>query len=146
MMPAVDDYEPSVLIRSSDGRAAGTLRLSQPARPWDDDLLTYQIQVQAPGLLATVEITSLHGDAIPAFLHDLAEDFRGWPGSRNWRSLEDQFRLEATHDSLGHVSLLVRLRPRAYLDHWELCLPVTVEAGAEMTTLADALTVFFQRN
>ena len=95
------------------------------------------------GPRATVEITSLHDDALPAFLHDLADDFRGWPGVPHWRSLEDQLRLEATHDRLGHVTVLTRLRPRAYLNHWDVCLPLTIEAGAEMTALADTLTLFF---
>lgn len=146
MMLSMDDSldveEPSVLIRSADGHA-GTLRLSRPTRPWDDELLTYQVQLHAHGLRATVEITSVHDDALPAFLRDVADDFRGWPGVRHWRSLEDQLRLEATHDRLGHVTVLTRLRPRAYLSHWDVCLPLTIEAGAEMTALADTLTLFY---
>ncbi len=43
------------------------------------------------------------------------------------------------------MTLLFRLRDQSYPydDHWDLRLPFTVEAGAEMIRLADAFEIFF---
>lgn len=59
--------------------------------------------------------------------------------------MERECRIEATHDGRGRVTLLFRLRDQAcpYDDHWDLSLPFTVEAGAEMIRLADAFEIFF---
>ena len=52
-------------------------------------------------------------------------------------------RIDATHDGTGHVTLLLRLRETPYQDSWDLAIPVTAEAGAEMTSLADQFDIFF---
>jgi len=82
-------------------------------------------------------------DGLAEFLRGLYEDFRGWSGSRHWRNF--QLGIEATHDLRGHVTLLFRLRDDLYHrgEGWDLSIPFTVEAGAEMLALADSFEVFF---
>jgi hypothetical protein len=106
-------------------------------------IVDYLVDVQDSGLQVSLGVTSLSGDDLSGFLRGLAENFRGWAGARQWRSLEDQMRIEASHDGQGHVTLMFRLRERVYGDRWELSVPFTVEAGAEMAALADAVEVFF---
>jgi hypothetical protein len=81
------------------------------------------------------------GDGLPAFLESLASSFRGWTGAQTWRSLEDQLRVEATWANGGHVTLLFRIKPSVY-ETWEVAASFTVEAGAEMQTLASELARF----
>ncbi|GAB2515058.1 DUF6228 family protein [Nocardiopsis aegyptia] len=75
------------------------------------------------------------------FLVALAEDWRGWPGTRSWTSLEREMTVEAHHNGRSQVSLAITLR-RADLHHtsdaWSARVVVTVEAGEELRRIADA--------
>lgn len=88
-------------------------------------------------------MTSLSGDALGEFLDGLAKNFAGRTGTRSWRSLEDQLRVEAEWGNRGQVTLLIRLRPRAYDPPWDPAITTVVEAGAEMQTLAREVATFF---
>ena len=120
-----------------------TLCLREPVKPFGDVVVDYLVEVQDSGLQVGLGVISLSGDGLSGFLRGLAEGYRGWAGARQWRSLEDQMRIEASHDGRGHVTLMFRLRERVYGDHWDLSVPFIVEAGAEMAALADAVEVFF---
>ena len=59
---------------------------------------------------------------------DLAANWRGWLGRKEWRSLEGELRLTAECDRLGHVWITTELgqgSPAA----WTATLVVLVEAG-----------------
>ena len=71
------------------------LCLRDPVRPEADDLAWYVADVRDSGLEAQIKVVTLGDDDLPGFLRGLADDFRGWPGTRHWRSLEDQLRIEA---------------------------------------------------
>ncbi len=61
----------------------------------------------------------------------LATDWRGWAGERQWRSLEGDLSLVATHDGLGAVTLAARLRTEAYSTHrWDASAALVLDAGA----------------
>ena len=112
--------------------------------PYADEFLDYQVEVRGDAVQASVRVRSMGGDDLAGFLRDLAAGFRGWAGARHWRSLEDQLSIDATHDGRGHVTLIAQLRRGPYRDDWELAIPIVVEAGAEMTALADMFEVFFR--
>jgi hypothetical protein len=57
--------------------------------------------------------------------------------------MDEQLQIEASHDGRGHVTLLIRLRHRLRGSGWEVGVPFTVEAGAQMASLADAVDLFF---
>jgi hypothetical protein len=134
-----DDEAKLILARGSGAHVIA----SAPQRQYDDVIVDYRVEVTAQGLSANTIVTSLGGDDLAGFLDGLAEHFTGWPGTRSWRSLEDQLRVEAEWGSRGHVTLLIRLRPRAYDPPWDLAITTVVEAGAEMQTLAREVASFF---
>jgi Family of unknown function (DUF6228) len=134
--------EPYVRLTARPGSDV-QLTLSTPQRPWNDMIVDYLVDLSGAGLQAQTMVTSLDGDGLPDFLDDLGERFRGWSGARDWRSLEDQLRIEATWLSRGHVTLRVRVRPKAYDTPWDLSVDFDVEAGAQMESLADEVASFF---
>jgi hypothetical protein len=140
--PLPSDDEAVSLAAGHDG----VIRFGTRERPYANDpypFLDYAVEIRGGGVQANAVVRSLAGDDLPRFLRDLAADFRGWPEARHWQSLEHQLRIDATHDGLGHVTLLVRLRRRPYADDWDVAIPVSVEAGAEMTALADRFDLYF---
>lgn len=85
--------------------------------------------------------------ALASFVEGLAADWRGWGGTRTWRSMDRQLALDAEHDGRGHVSFGVTLRaPRPTWDHtaWSARSVIVLEAGEEMTRLAADLTHFLR--
>ncbi len=63
-----------------------------------------------------------------AFFGDLAHHWQGWPGRKEWFSLEEELKLSATCDRLGHIFLLVNLKTGTP-PVWNLQIELILEAG-----------------
>jgi hypothetical protein len=141
--PDLDIPTGPVLTANSWGR---TVRLAFSAfRPVDEYIAEYLVLVSAEGLeVRSPVVTSVGGDDLPGYIAGLAEDFRGWPGVRRWRSLEDQLRVEATWNNGGHVVLRFHVRPSVY-DAWQISVDITLEAGEQMKRLSQDLKAFLSK-
>lgn len=109
-----------------------------------DDMVEYTVRLSGNGLTAEALVLSLDtaGSGLLAFLEQLAEDFRGWDGTRTWENPDHDLGVEAIWSSRGHVDLRWWLTPSIY-DKWRASVVVEVEAGAEMSALARELSAFF---
>ena len=79
-------------------------------------------------------------DGLDQFWRELAEDWRGWEGTRSWRSLEGELELSATSDRLGHVELEVRLDEGAPFQ-WRVYGMISLEGG-QLDSIAAAAQTF----
>jgi hypothetical protein len=66
-----------------------------------------------------------------ALFASMAEEWRGWEGEKSWCSIEGEFELHATSDSLGHVALRVVLTNanEGPSEPWRVESTVMIEAG-----------------
>lgn len=71
---------------------------------------------------------------LAAYLADLAAHWRGWKGSRDYESIEGDFRIRATHD--GHVNLHVTLCQSTVPSGWKVEAEVRLDAGEALTAAA----------
>jgi Family of unknown function (DUF6228) len=81
-------------------------------------------------LHVTHRITSVNvswSAGLPAFLAAMDADWRGWPGAREWRSIEGDITLSCTHNGLGHISARVTLEP--IYREWMAVDTLILEAG-----------------
>jgi hypothetical protein len=88
------------------------------------------------------EVWLLASQDLVAFFHDLASSWRGWRDAKSWINLEQQLSIVATHDSLGHISLRVRVWENPGGADWVVEGTLQVEAGqleAVARAAADAL-------
>lgn len=110
----------------------------------DDDIVEHTVHLEGNGLDASAVLVSLDtaGHGLARFLDGLADDFRGWDGTRTWRNADRDLSVGATWSSRGHVSLDWHLIPSLY-DRWSAHVVVDVEAGEEMVRLAAGLRRFF---
>ena len=93
----------------------------------------------SPAFTACVPKVRLLSSLDPiAFFQSLATSWRGWSGAQNWESLERQLVLSATHDSLGHVSLRVRLHESPGISDWIVEGTLELEAGQLEAIARDA--------
>lgn len=68
------------------------------------------------------------------FFEGLATDWRGWPGSRAWHSLEGDLEIVADHHR--HVRLRVTLSGDPYRSEWRVSATIELDPGEELTAVA----------
>jgi hypothetical protein len=118
-----------VIIKSS--RSSSELKLSDPKPPrsrYPVEYLRVSLKDKeiAPSS-AKVYIYEPHG--LAALFADLATNWRGWEGAKEWSSVEEDFSLSCTSDALGHVALKVTLKSGVYEDDWYLQAVIHIAAG-----------------
>ena len=98
-------------------------------------------EFDAPDLSSATQVYVLGGcDHLDRFWRDLAENWRGWEGTRSWQSLEGDLELSATSDRLGHVALEVRLEEGAPFP-WRVHGKLSLDAG-QLHRIAAAARTF----
>jgi len=149
----VSEDSKTVRLRWSSGDRQAAIEFSSPSFRYRDasnsylacdDVVEYAVRLHGNGLAAHAFVLSLDtaGSGLPAFLGQLAGDLGGWEGPRTWENPDHDLGVEATWSSGGHVNLRWWVTPSVY-DKWSASVVTEVEAGAEMQTLASALSAFF---
>jgi hypothetical protein len=73
----------------------------------------------------------------PEFFRDLAAHWRGWDGKKTWGLLEGDLVVEFSHDRIGHVRTVVKMRP-PMPDAWSVAATLTVDPVALEKLAVDA--------
>jgi hypothetical protein len=86
-----------------------------------------------------------HGVAgLAQFFDEIAANWRGWPGAKRWESIEGDFKLACSSDSLGHIEIIVELG--SWVTDpvgWYVRYALTVEAG-QLDALSENMRRFFR--
>lgn len=85
--------------------------------------------IRCRGLAAVGRVSSYQSTGLAELFTSFARDWRGWPGTRTWQSLEGELELTATCDRTGHVNLTVTLSDRMH-PAWSASADLVLEAGA----------------
>lgn len=127
------------------GSASDHLRLS--AEP-DDAALDYLVaDLTVHGLSASKRVYAHYASGwreLADFFGGLAADWRGWPGTREWTSLESDLKIEARHE-YGHVQLQVILDnalPGWGTHGWRASADLTLEPGEQLSRVAAEIEDF----
>jgi hypothetical protein len=92
----------------------------------------WQAKLEFGDLTAEAKVYERHSRnalELDAYFADLAENWRGWRGKKEWEALG--LRLAAQHDGLGHVTLDVTLETDyASADRWRVRASLALDAGA----------------
>lgn len=73
-------------------------------------------------------------EQLARFFGDMAADWRGWKGTRQFESLENDLTISATHD--GHIRLLIELADW-HPDGWRVRARLSMEPGEELARVAE---------
>ena len=126
----------SVVIR--DARTA--LVLSDPDPVMTVPAQYLSVTIDGPDLRASRQVYEGYDggfSSLAAYFADLAANWRGWEGSRDYESIEGDLHIQATHD--GHVNLHVTLWESTLLQGWKVETEVRLEAGEALTAAATEL-------
>jgi hypothetical protein len=97
------------------------------------------VSIQANGLGARTTATLSDGPWNPAhFFAELAADWRGWDGKRNWRALDGELEIEASHDGARVLIAVTVKRPDMTFaeDAWSARIVFTLEPGEQLAGVA----------
>jgi hypothetical protein len=87
-------------------------------------------------------VIGANADGLAAFFNDLAEEWRGWAGTRQWDALEHGMSVHATHQG-RRVELVFVVRRDYKPDAWELRVPVLIAPGETLMRFASSLARSF---
>lgn len=124
------------------GSASEHLRLSVDVN--DPSLDHLEAHLTVDGLSASKTVYAHDGSGwrdLTDFFAGLASDWRGWPGVREWASIESDLKIAAGH-RYGRVQLQVTLRRD--LAEWgkrglTACADLTLEPGEQLSRVAAEL-------
>lgn len=88
-------------------------------------------------------VVSTYISGPPSLLfEEMAREWRGWKGEKEWVDLDDNLRLTATTDLTGHTSLHVIMRDYSCSTDWRLQATLILEAG-QLAEMARAMKKIF---
>lgn len=93
------------------------------------------VRVAKSGLSAGCSVYALQSsgfDGLVDFFRAMADDWRGWPGKREWASLEGELAIAAVHD--GHVRMTIVLRTPVM--DWHVIAQLSLDPGEELSAVA----------
>lgn len=70
-----------------------------------------------------------YGASPVSLFEQVANEWKGWSGEKTWTSLEGEFDLAATSDSMGHITLMASIRSGYIPPESRLSLEFEIEAG-----------------
>lgn len=109
---------------------------------------TYVFTVQLENLRASTGRLDTHnnfandGRRLARLFDEMARDWRGWKGEKAWRSTDSEVSLTFTHDGVGLVHVVVRVRG-APMANWEVTVKVPIELGS-LDKLAKDVAAYFR--
>ena len=109
---------------------------------------TYVFTVQLDNLRASTGPLDTHNDfakdgrRLARLFDEMAREWRGWKGEKAWRSTDGEVSLTFTHDRVGYVQVLVRVRD-APMANWEVTGKVPIELGS-LENLAKDVAAYFR--
>ncbi len=130
-----------VIIKSS--RSAGELKLSDPKPPGARYPVEYlRVSLKDKGIAASsAKIYLYEPHSLAAFFEDLAVNWKGWEGVKQWSSIEGDFSLSCEADGLGHVAIEVELKSGLYADDWRVKAVIHADAG-QLSEVAGKVRLF----
>jgi hypothetical protein len=102
----------------------------------------YSVTVSSTGLKASLRIDAYWEDGLIEFFNEIARDWKGWIGKKEWESIERSLALSAIADRAGHTYLTVELQVPD-IDGWYARAVLTLEAG-QLEQIARDVERFFR--
>jgi hypothetical protein len=113
------------------------------AESLNSDWIVFEVALVNGPVTARVEVHDLSAKAWRDYFSDLSANWKGWKEDKCIESIEPGLRLTSSCDSLGHVTMCVRIEGVEQTNLWaaESCLEVEVGALSEIAQQAGR---FFQ--
>jgi hypothetical protein len=126
--------------------AGGSARIvfHSPHRDESGAVDLYSVRLENHDLTAGLQVDSIpFHEGITSFFQELEVNWRGWQGTKSWRSYAGELELEAVSSLQGHIAFHVVASPRSYQADWKAELMVVIEPG-QLQALVGQFAQFFR--
>jgi hypothetical protein len=133
----------SVELKSVGGESSITLVEREPfdvSKPID----YFTVQLFDTSLSASARVYAFQSADLPALFAEIATNWNTFTGPRSWSSLEGEFKLEVSHDGLGHFGIVTELRSGLYPGDWMVRSTVMIETS-QLDRIASDVSKFIGR-
>jgi Family of unknown function (DUF6228) len=117
----------------------GALFVGRPSRESDGGArIPIRIRGREIAAAGAIELEPWSGGIgrLPEYFDDLASNWRGWHGSKEWRDDSGAVEMTATHDRKAIVTLRVTMRDYAGSPNWQVEFDIHLEPGS-LQSVAD---------
>ncbi|MBD1538252.1 hypothetical protein HC749_08715 [Arthrobacter sp. S13_S34] len=124
------------------GRPPERLIFTDVQRGPDGEAFSMVVAVELGSLTAGRAVVAPYENGfvdLAVYFADLAENWRGWSGTKDYESLENDFLLDAVHTG-SHVELHFTLQDPEFHDAWTVGGKLTLDSGEELTRVSEDLT------
>ncbi len=128
--------------RAEIGRPPERLIFTDVQRGPDGVALSMVVAVELGSLTAGRAVIAPYENGcadLAVYVADLAENWRGWSGTKAYESFEHDFLLSAVHTG-SHVELRFTLQDPEFHDAWTVGGKLTLDPGEELTRVSEDLT------
>lgn len=128
-------------LKAEVGRPSERLVFADVQRGPDGVPFSMVVAVELGAVTAGREVASHYAcgfDDLVLFFADLAENWRGWVGTRTYESMEHDLLLEAVHTG-SHLDLHFTLQDPESSSIWSVRGKLTLDAGEELTRASEDL-------
>jgi hypothetical protein len=126
------------VIKSSQG--ARSIELTAPVRS-KGSLCEFTATIRAEGLSASKAVYVLEADGLASLFEEMASEWRGWKGAKEWGAVEGDFTLSGTHDGVGTLTIRASLWHYVSLE-WSASVEIEIDAGEQLVQTASAVRRF----
>lgn len=106
------------------------------------DTFTVEVRLHGGYVDARVSVYDIFPARWSQLFADVAQNWRGWQGSKEETSLEGHLGLSFTADRLGHITMRVHLTDRDGESDWMAAQSIHIEAG-QLDELASRAAAYF---
>jgi len=89
----------------------------------------FSVRLTDENLSAGVRVYAYYSGCLTTYFDDLARNWAGWEGIKEWASLEQECILQSSNDGRGHIGMVITLHGSAYPRGWSVKGIIFTEAG-----------------
>ncbi len=129
-----------VIIKSSDNSAQ--FRLSERnGLLLSDGSEFYRVTLEDKDIVASSNVYAWNpfSESCLSYFEDLANNWRGWTGEKQWNSPEGEFNISSESDGLGHIAMKFKLESYG---SWSAQIILNLDSG-QLEEVAQKIKQFF---
>lgn len=127
-------------MESSHG--SRSLEFAKPERGRGGVLEYFTVTISAEAVNASRRVYAWGAEGLVRLFAEMAAEWRGWDGTKEWSAVEGDFALSATHNRLGVIVLRASLWRHEPLE-WTASVDLALDAGEQLSAAAAGVRGFF---
>ena len=93
----------------------------------DSEQTAFSAEISNAPFIGQIDSSTYFCGPPTILFQEMARDWKGWPGTKEWRALDGELSITASSDSVGHITLITEMSYQS--GDFLLSATITLEAG-----------------